>query len=150
MTYQYTTLAVLLLIAACVGGKNDQITASSIKVIPLNQQAYVNEHCRKVLVQNKKGHIVDEENLFCDPAASCNSFLFDTDDSFTLIDCNGQWYTISKSTGDLEKIGIQWQKELPGGYIGTYKAEAGAKSYSLIVEDDVTAEKIYTRNPSKE
>lgn len=144
--YRSFLIVSLLIFTGCDLQSRYQISPESIKVIPVNQRAYVNEHCRKLLIQNKKGHIVDEETLFCDPNASCNSSLFDTDATFTLIDCNGQWYLIDKRTGNLEKTGRKWQTELPENYLGTYKNGHDSTQYQFISEENISAAKVYTIN----
>ena len=119
------------LLPGCFDSSSKEINVDSIRIITVNQHAVLSEHCRKLLIQNKAGHVVDEENLYCPGGQTCAANLYDTGSTFTIIDCNAQWYVIQKSNGDLEKQQQPDKTTIPEGYLGAYTWDEASQSYNL-------------------
>lgn len=86
---------------------------------------------------------MDEQSLYCDSGSGCESFLFDTDDTFTIIDCNGQWYTIWKLGGEIAKPPMEWEKALPADYMGTFRWNNDEGKYNFISDDTISIRRVY-------
>jgi hypothetical protein len=98
---------------------------------------------------NKDGSIIDRQELYLDSGIGCDSYLFDNDQTFTVIDCNGNWFSIDKKTGKIQNNGWQWKKELPNNYVGTFMISWGQIEYSLVKEHGLTVEEVYRfKDPS--
>lgn len=86
---------IALLINSCDTG-TENITASDIKIL--------------------KTKVV----MYLDTGSGCNSNLFEDEEHFILIECNGQEYLIKKSTGEIIQGDWKWLSPLPNNYVHTY------------------------------
>lgn len=94
-------------------------------------------------VQDDHGKILFEEKLYCDPGSGCEAFLFETGNWFTLIDCNGQWYTIDLHTGSIKNLGWFWFKNLPENKIGVFHRNVGSIEYTLSKGSSFSKDDVY-------
>jgi len=120
-----------------------QVDQNSIVVNKIKQHPFLVDHCKKLTVFDELNNILDEIEMYCDPGEGCNSYLFDTKKTFTVIDCNGQWYLINKKTGKISTEEWEWEKALPTIYLGTFVREKGAERYSIVIEPRISIRKIY-------
>ena len=121
----------------------EKIDEDAIKIIKVDQHPFLRDHCRVLIIEDESGHILAKEELYCDPGSGCSSYLFDTDASFTLIDCNGQWFEIDKNSGQIKNNGWNWHKELPKKNVGIYNKKYGEMEYELEVIDVLSRDQVY-------
>ena len=100
----------------------EQIRVDAIKILKVNQHPFLSDHERKLITVNKANQLIDELFIYPDSGAGCESYLFDGDDAYIMIDCNGQWIRIYKASGKLEKDGWRWGEKLPDSYLGRLRA----------------------------
>lgn len=121
----------------------EKIDENAIKIIRVGQHPFLTDHCKQLIIEDKSGKILAKEELYCDPGNGCNSYLFNTGTSFTLIDCNGQWFVIDKSSGQIKNNGWNWHKELPKKVVGVYSKKYGEIEYEFKVIDILTRDQVY-------
>lgn len=119
------------------------LSIDSIEVIRVKQHPYLVDHCKKLQIKNKEGKLIKEQELYCDSGRSCLSYLFREKSHYTLIDCNGQWYKINQTNGEISNLGWNWEKDLPEHYIGKFKPKSGEKGYVLIRGDRPLKKDVY-------
>lgn len=134
-------LAIALLLVNCAG--NYSIDETCVKVVGTEQNPYMEGSCRQLIIIDKKQIIITQTDLFCDGDWGCKSYLFDTDGTYTLIDCNGKWLGIDKRTGEITDLGKHWGQKLPANYVGTFIKHLGAAEYTLIKETPVGVKQVY-------
>lgn len=122
------TFLILLFIISFVGCKNKttdeqmgRINIDSIEILLRENHPTLREFKRILVVKNKNNIIISEVLLQNDIGRGCNGYLFNENESFLFIDCNSNWYRISKKNGEINLIGQFWMKDVPEKYIGTYK-----------------------------
>lgn len=128
------------LLASCT--TRDQIKLYTIKIASKTEHPLLEDHCRELVIFDKMDNIIDSINIYCDPGSGCNSYLFDTDSVYTLIDCNGIWYSIDKNTGKISDHNWNWLMEVPENYIGTYIRAEGIY-YMLKKEAEIDLSEVY-------
>ena len=143
MTLSLRLLTILYVSMLTSCSNSAPVDANSIVVVKTNQHPFLVDHNRELRTVDKEGNTIDDAELYTDSGEGCNSYLFDTDQTYTVIDCNGHWYLINKKTGKIDNNTWQWQKELPASYIGTFKRAAGQIEYSLTKENNITLEQVY-------
>ena len=137
----FSYFLIIILLTAC--SNNGPIDKNSIKICRIKQNPVLVDHCKKLMVVDKNNKIIDEAEIYCDPGTGCNSYLYDTDKTFTVIDCNGQWYIVDKQIGKISKESWQWEKQLPAKYVGTFVYKSDTEFYSLLKEENVKTENVY-------
>ena len=87
--------------------------------------------------------MIDREELYCDGGFGCDAHLFERDDQFVLIDCQGQWYGIEKNTGQIDRLGWNWKEEPPENYLGVFSRQPAVLYRFSLSEDRPTLEELY-------
>jgi len=118
MRFQTTILIVILLDSCSNVG---QIDVNSIKIIKTNQHPFQSDHDRKLITVDRNQKTIDELQIYADSGDGCESYLFDSDSKYILVDCNGQWFSIDKTTGTLKNEGWNWEQKLPEVYLGKFQ-----------------------------
>ena len=121
-----------------VGCISNVYTKDSIIIIKEGNHPYLKDHCKRLLVVDGDGALIDGIKLYCDTGGGCNCYLFDTDNTFTLIDCNGQWYRIDKINGKISKDKWEWKKPIPRNYVGTF-FNTLSNNYNLVEDTNGTS-----------
>ena len=134
-------ITVLFIISGCSSNKFTDY--NSIFVVRTNPHPFLVDHSKKLIVNDKNGDVIDEQELYTDPGVGCNSYLFDTDSTFTLIECNGYWYSIAKNNGQIDNLGWRWEQKPPKDLIGTFKRTSGKKEYSLDTISEIELKEVY-------
>ena len=114
------------------------INSESISIASYNNHPFLRDKCRQLLTINTVGDTIDSMEIYCDPGSGCDSHIFETDDSYVLIDCNGEWYEIKKEWGTIKDIGWYWEEDPPSEII--IKFSSGGKR---IMGTQVERDKIY-------
>ncbi len=121
---------------SCCLDKIGSIDKNSILIKKINQHAFLEDHGRALII--KAGDIyIDKVELYGDPGEGCNAYLSENNSSFVLIDCNGEWYSISKSTGKIKDLGWKWKEKFPESYVGVFRQASCGANYSLSDSFDV-------------
>ena len=95
-------------------GNSGPIDATGITIEKTENHPILSDNCRILRTKNTEGQTIDEQEIYCDPGSGCDVHLFENGDDFTLIDCNGQWYSIQSSSGIISKEDWSWMKVPPG------------------------------------
>ena len=90
-----------------------QFNHESIQIVRIQQHPFLTDHRRKLITVDQKGKLIDEKLLYLDTGVGCNSYLFEGNNNFILIDCNGHWFNIDKQDGIITNLGWKWQKDFP-------------------------------------
>lgn len=122
-------------VSSCLS-KLDSIDKNSILIKIINQHPFLIDHGRALLIK-KDDIIIDKVELYGDPGEGCNAYLSENDSSFVLVDCNGEWYSILKSTGKIKDLGWKWKAKLPERFIGVFKHPDSGGNYYLSDSFDV-------------
>ncbi len=109
---------IALLINSCNTG-TENITASDIKILKTNKHPFLVDHEKKLVV-TLNDQSTNEVVMYLDTGSGCNSNLFEDEEYFILIECNGQEYLIEKSTGEIIQGDWKWLSPLPNNYVHTY------------------------------
>lgn len=96
------------------------VDIGSIRIIRVHQHPFLGDHDRALIIVDKNGTIVNKVELYPDSGSGCAAYLFDSDNHYILIDCNGQWFTVDKQTGTLNKNEWQWRKKMPDIRLGRF------------------------------
>jgi len=127
-----------MLLLSC---ENKNINKDSIKLIVSGKHQFLKDHNKQLITVDKTGKKIDDVNLYADSGDGCNSYLFENNSNFVVIDCNGSWFTIEKESGKINSEKWEWKKKLPKKYIGTYKFDSN--EYRLIKENSIQIDNIY-------
>jgi len=84
-----------------------------------DQHSYLNDHKRILFVEDH-GNTIDSIELYSDTGDGCNSALLDYDSCFILVDCNGSYYSINKTSGKIKLIDWKWKQDYKNNFIGIY------------------------------
>lgn len=106
------------------------IDLSSLKIKVVNQHSFLPDHDRLLIVQNEND-IIDKIELYSDAGSGCETYVFENDSAFTLIDCNGQWFSVDKASGQIEALDWAWQKQLPENRKGAFVFDKSVNEYKL-------------------
>lgn len=131
----------LVTLGAC--SRDVEIAKISINIQRVNQHPYLMDHDRELQVINESGTFLDKIQMYPDAGSGCNAYLYENGRSFIVVDCNGQWYSISKETGRIHKEKWEWERSLPSHFIGTYKKGVGVQSYVLDTTHIVSSSTVY-------
>ncbi len=122
----------------------NKFDSTSIIITSVNHPPIDPDHCKNLkIVDPVTNEVVDQEILYCDYDLGCTTFLYDEDNYFILIDCNGQWFRIDKVSGAIEKQQWTWQKPLPTNYLGTFVMSLTDSQFSLRKNVTPTIETVY-------
>ena len=119
---KYKIIITLILFSLIAGGCNigtESIEASDIKVLKTDKHPFLIDHSKKLAV-TLSDKSTNEVPMYLDPGSGCQSNLFEEEDYFILIECNGQEYLIEKGTGEITKGDWKWLSPLPTNYVQTY------------------------------
>ena len=120
-----------------------QVSIDSIRVVKIDQHPTLVDHERKLVIVDEAGQTIDELKTYPDTGDGCDLFLFDTDDKFVLIDCNGHWFSVEKTTGQLTNEGWKWQETLPTNQLGVFKRGDDKTKYKFVTESGSTMGDVY-------
>lgn len=121
----------------------ERIMVSAVKIIKVNQHSFLSDHERKLITVNKANQIIDELLIYPDTGAGCDAYLFDAEDAYILVDCNGQWIRIDKSGGKLKMDGWNWGKKLPDNYLGLFHTVRKDSIYKYTSQTRVQEKEVY-------
>jgi len=86
---------------------------------------------------------IDEIKGYTDTGKGCNSHLFEDENKFILIECNGTIYNIQNNGGKIEKEVWSWMNELPKNYVWTFERQKGKDEYKLVKNDYPNKEDVH-------
>lgn len=145
--YTMKSLYFVLAITFCTSCKTtsvrEEITRENIAIKKIEQHPFLSDHKKQLVVIDNTGKEIDDLKMYVDSGEGCDSNLFETDVSFVLIDCNGQWFSIGKKTGRINKEPWEWKKPLPGVYVGTFVSKRGKDFYEINRISDISLESVY-------
>lgn len=125
-----THILILILTIGILSCSHNMIDKNSILIKKVDRHPYLKNHGRKLIV--KSGMIFNHKiDLYGDPGEGCNSYLSENDSSFILVDCNGEWYSIDKTKGKINRLGWNWNKDFPEKFVGVFKSVDGEIYYEL-------------------
>lgn len=124
------------------GCTNFIITKDNIKILKTEKHPFLVDHKKIIIVEFDKDRI-DKVNGYSDSGRGCNSHLFEENDKFVLIDCNGTIFSIRKKGGKIKNEGWSWMYELPEKYVGTFENQEENDEYSLVYKTPPTLEEVY-------
>ena len=133
-------LTIILLDSCSTTG---QVNVNSIKIVKINQHPTFADHDRKLITTDKDEKTIDELRIYPDTGKGCESFLFDSDLVYILIDCNGQWYSIDKKTGTLKKEEWKWNEKLPDRPLGKFQTLSSESNYIYSTETNFNESDVY-------
>ena len=137
----FIPLAILLSIFIASHTYNSAITPEDIQVLKIKKHPLLVDYT-KLLRITQEGNILDEEPMFQDPGAGCPSSLFEEEEAYILIECNGFWYSIDKQKGKITVLGWKWEAPLPKHYLGTFMRSYEAP-YTLIQQATIQPTDVY-------
>ena len=127
---------------------NEHITQDNIRVTKVDKHPFLIDHGKLIIVE-RDGKRIAQANGYRDPGVGCASHLFEREDSFLLIECNGSEFQISKSEGKIEIIGWGHMKDLPPHYLGTFERQKGSDDYRFVSKNNLSPKDVYTfKDPS--
>ena len=142
-----TTILIVILLHSC--SNVGQIDINSIKIIKTNQHPFLRDHDRKLITVDKNRKALDELQIYADSGNGCESYLFDSDFEYILVDCNGQWFSIDKITGTLKNEGWRWNSKLPDIYLGKFQATDNDSVYFFLRGTNLQPNDVYKyKDPS--
>lgn len=134
-------LIICSLLAQC---SSIEIDTSWMVINSVDQPPTDHDRCKFLKIVNPAtNEVLDQETLYCDYDHGCTTFLYDVDNYYILIDCNGQWFRIVKASGAIEKEQWSWQKPLPTNYLGTFVISPNDSMYTLRKGVPPTIETVY-------
>lgn len=68
----------------------------SVEVLRIEKRFFQEQYHRTLVTIDANSNQIDEQQLYWD-ISGCYCYLFDDSDTYTLIDCNGEWYSIQKN-----------------------------------------------------
>lgn len=137
-----------MLLATC--SNIGQIEVDSIKIKRLNQHPTLADHDRKLITVDRNKEIIDELEIYPDSGKGCQSFLFDTDSKYLLIDCNGRWFSIDKAAGTLKDEGWKWNEKLPNQPLGKFQTSNKDPNYVYTAGTNFNKDDVYKYKDPRE
>lgn len=136
-----TIIIAFILLDSC--SNVGQVDVDSIRIVKLNQHPALIDHDRKLITVDKNKRVIDELAIYPDAGSGCESFLFNSGSKYILIDCNGQWFSIEKSTGTLKNEGWKWNEQLPDHPLGKFHTSNIAPNYIYTPETNFKMNEVY-------
>jgi hypothetical protein len=126
-----------------------QLDVSSIQIVKVNQHPILIDHDRKLLTLDESSQTIAEIKLYPDTGSGCDAYLFEVDDNYILIDCNGQWISVNKQSGHLKNEGWKWQELPPTNQVGVFKRSDTEKHYKFSTAENIDVNDVYKyKDPS--
>lgn len=122
--------------------KNVNIQKSDIKIELGKNHLFLSEYNRKLIILQNNIEINNFE-LQNDVGIGCNSYLFESNTFFILVDCNSKWLKIYKKSNKIEEMGYYWNKIPNEKYIGTFLFNINSKKLKFIKEESLDVNKMY-------
>lgn len=135
-------IAIISLLFSISCSTKNAIETKSIQIERIEQHPFLVDHCKQLNIYNRDGILIDKVKIYCDSGVGCNSYLFDTYKTYTIIDCNGSWYSIDKRTGKIAMDGWKWEDEIPAKYVGTFVRDQ-TNGPNKLIEQEITKKDIY-------
>jgi hypothetical protein len=143
-----TIILAFMLLDSC--SNVGQIDVDAIRIEKINQHSTFADHDRRLITIGKNQKVIDELAIYPDSGTGCESFLFDSDSKYILIDCNGQWFSIDKATGTLKNDGWKWNEKLPDNALGKFQTSDKAPNYIFSVGTNYKENDVYKyKDPSE-
>ena len=123
--------------------RNEPIVSESISIERVGL-FFSREHGKRLITNNCQGLEIDNQRLRDNVDGNCHSYLFEEEEYFNVIDCDGKSYFVSKKTGEIfinEKH--KWGSKLPNNYLGKYYYDRVRESYFFVEETEVNKENVY-------
>ena len=128
--------------------KQDTFPLENIKVVVNDPHPFLRDHFRQLQTVDKKGNVIDFDSLYPDTGRGTSTFLFLDSNAYIVIDCNGTWFSIDKSNGQITDLGWLWEETLPTKYYGEFVYTG--KDYVLEKRDSVKPADVYIhKDPGK-
>lgn len=124
-------------LSACAQSNGIDIT--SIQIRRTQQHPFFVDHKRVLATLDKNGWTIDEIELYPDTGDGCDSYVFDLKEKYVLVDCNGRWIVIDRTTGEINDEGWKWNEELPNGRLGRFSLDVESENYKF--ESDLSFRK---------
>lgn len=124
-------------------GGNESITKKALRIEQIGVDRFGRKHCKNLIIQNEEGKELDHARLYCNPSTGCNVHLFESTEAFTLIDCNGHWFSVSKKTGKIDNLGWRWLNDYPDNLIGVFHREEKDMHYELKAKTETSLKEVY-------
>ena len=118
------------------------ITADHLRIVKTNQHPFLVDHQKMLQVVNDQ-QIVAETQGYIDAGMGCNTHLFEAEDHFILIECNGTVFHVYKKGRHIVRKGWTWRQKLPPNYVGVFERQRGQEAYLLTQRPRPTLEAVY-------
>ena len=132
----------LIFISCNKEAKNINIHRSDIKIELEKNHLFLAEY-KRTLVIFQKNIEINNVSLQNDVGIGCNSYLFESNTFFILVDCNSQWLKIYKKSNKIEEMGYYWNKVPDEKYIGTFVFNMNSKKLKFVKEESLDVNKMY-------
>lgn len=138
---RYSAVLLAFLLHSCFSV--EQLEVAAIRIEKIDQHPTFPDHNRKLVTVDKSHRVIDALVLYPDSGNAWESFLFDSISRYSLIDCNGQWFSIDKATGRLKNEGWKWNEKLPDTRLGRFSMPHEGSSYVYSSETDFNEDSVY-------
>lgn len=130
-------------------GKNDNngykmsVKNFNIEMSLKRNHLFLREYKRDLIISSKDNEELKKINLKEDNGTGANSYLYENEEEYIIIDCDGSWYSINKKTGNINLIGNFWLKSPPENYLGTFVLKSPSNKVNFIKEKNIKLNDIY-------
>lgn len=137
---------IILFLVSC--GKNDKNTYKmsvknfNIEMSLKRNHLFLREYKRDLII-SKSNEKLESIKLKEDNGTGANSYLYEDETNYIIIDCDGSWYSINKKTGNISLIGRFWLKSPPKNYVGTFILTNTSNKVNFIKEKNINLNDIY-------
>ena len=142
---EFIVIVMMLFVSACSSsdGKVD------LNVIVGSRHPFLVDHSRYLTINNNAGEI-DRIKPYPETGAGQTTVVVESESVYSVIDCNGFWYEISKRDGNVSEFGFEWLKPLPKGKIKKYFYNKETRLHEFVELDAISLEEVYRiKDPGK-
>lgn len=147
MTRIYYLGLIFFILFSCDKSKQEvyklPLTNFNIEMKLEKNNSFLREYKRYLVISSRDNSELESVRLKDDNGTGANSYLYEDEENYIIIDCDGTWYSINKKTGDLNLIGNFWLKNPPKNYIGTFKLISSSKKVNFIKQENIKLVDIY-------
>ncbi len=139
MKNKYLILCLSLFLIGC---KSTDSNGIKLTITKIRKHPFLVDHQRKLIISDSNDAKIAEIKFYTDPGAGCNSYLFQNDSAYVIIDCNGVWYFIDHASGSILDKKWNWKFDIPEDHIGTF-VRSNVDNYDFIKEDSIDMKEVY-------
>lgn len=147
MTRTNYLILLFLILVSC--NKKDQNIYSmpvknfNIEMLIEKNHLFLREYKRHLIISSKDNEELKSLRLKDDNGTGANSYLFEDEKNYIVIDCDGSWYFIDKKTGKINLTENFWMKSPPKNYLGTFLLTSTSNKIIFVKEKNIKSEDIY-------